>query len=299
MFGQRLNFFRRGGRRGDILRVYRGAFDEAAESGNPDVKIRAFSQVVDFCASSGLCRTDDSIKRNKVMYWTYNNLGDAWVAKTYQNPSEKNDALRKAVGCYREAVNVARDEAEKINSLQRIAAIYKQIGDVGNLNKTREAIVHSLGDEYKRLGYMRLAQNNRENPKTAEWLEKALAYVTREEVSFLGKCQNTLSICKMLAQSYKDAGDKANARRIGRLLHKTARLTIQAMEDKTTAERSREKQLEWYGKMLEGALVYGKGDRRLKKQTAGRIVGLLEEGERITSDGMSYGRDGLKKMLSV
>ena len=210
-----------------------------------------------------------------------------------------DDALRKAVGCYREAVNVARDEAEKINSLQRIAAIYKQIGDVGNLNKTREAIVHSLGDEYKRLGYMRLAQNNRENPKTAEWLEKALAYVTREEVSFLGKCQNTLSICKMLAQSYKDAGDKANARRIGRLLHKTARLTIQAMEDKTTAERSREKQLEWYGKMLEVALVYGKGDRRLKKQTAGRIVGLLEEGERITSDGMSYGRDGLKKMLSV
>ena len=148
MFGQRLNFFRRGGRRGDILRVYRGAFDEAAESGNPDVKIRAFSQVVDFCASSGLCRTDDSIKRNKVMYWTYNNLGDAWVAKTYQNPSEKNDALRKAVGCYREAVNVARDEAEKINSLQRIAAIYKQIGDVGNLNKTREAIVLTLGDEY-------------------------------------------------------------------------------------------------------------------------------------------------------
>ena len=68
MFGQRLNFFRRSGRRGDILRVYRGAFDEAAESGNPDVKIRAFSQVVDFCASSGLCRTDDSIKRNKVMY---------------------------------------------------------------------------------------------------------------------------------------------------------------------------------------------------------------------------------------
>lgn len=42
-------------------------------------------------------------------------------------------------------------------------------------------------------------------------------------------------------------------------------------------------------------MVYGKGDRRLKKQTAGRIVGLLEEGERITSDGMSYGRDGLKK----
>lgn len=83
------------------------------------------------------------------------------------------------------------------------------------------------------------------------------------------------------------------------MLHKTARLTIQAMEDKTTAERSREKQLEWYGKMLEVALVYGKGDRRLKKQTAGRIVGLLEEGERITSDGMSYGRDGLKKMLSV
>ena len=71
------------------------------------------------------------------------------------------------------------------------------------------------------------------------------------------------------------------------------------MEDKTTAERSREKQLEWYGKMLEVALVYGKGDRRLKKQTAGRIVGLLEEGVRITSDGMSYGRDGLKKMLSV
>ena len=160
-------------------------------------------------------------------------------------------------------------------------------------------MVHSLGDEYKRLGYMRLAQNNRENPKTAEWLEKALAYVTREEVSFLGKCQNTLSICKMLAQSYKDAGDKANARRIGRLLHNTARLTIQAMEDKTTAEKSREKQLEWYGKMLEVALVYGKGDRRLKTQTAGRIVGLLEEGERITSDGMSYGRDGLKKMLSV
>lgn len=49
------------------------------------------------------------------------------------------------------------------------------------------------------------------------------------------------------------------------MLHKTARLTIQAMEDKTTAERSREKQLEWYGKMLEVALVYGKGDRPAEK----------------------------------
>ena len=233
------------------------------------------------------------------MYWTFNNLGDAWAAKTYHNTSEKNDTLRRAIGCYREAVTVARNEAEKINSLQRIAAVYKQIGDVGNLNKTREAIVHSLGDEYKRLGYMRLAQNNLKNQKTTEWLEKALAYVTREEVSFLGKCQNTLSICKMLAQSYKNANDKENVRRIGWLMHKTARLTIQTMEDKAGAENSRKKKLEWYGKMLETALIYGKNDYRLKKQTAGRLVGLLEEGEHIMAEGILYERESLKKMLSV
>ena len=297
MFGQRFNLSGRE-KCSDILRVYRGAFDEASGSQNPDVKIRAFNQVVDFCASSDCCQTDNSIKRNKVMYWTYNGLGDAWVAKTRQNPSKRTNALRRAIGWYRDAVNVARDAAEKIDSLQRIAAVYKQIEDGENLNKTRESIVHSLSDEYKRLGYMQLAQNNLKNPKITEWLEKALAYVTKEEVSFLGKCQNTLSICKMLAESYKEAGDKVNARRITKLMHKTALLTIQAMEDKAGTEKKRTRQLEWYGKMLETVFVYGKGDRGLKKQTAGCLAGLLEENESVMADGILYGREALKKMLS-
>lgn len=299
MLSHNFNIFKRFRNPGDLLRVYRKAFERASGNKNPDVKIDAFSEVVNYCDSSQACRIDDSIKRNMVMFWTYNNLGDAWVAKTYQNPTEKNINFSQALDCYREAVRAARDNAEKINSLQRIASIYRHIEDHENLAKTREQIVEALSDEYKRLGYMRLVQTGADSTKNTEWLEQALNYVTKEEVSFLNKCQNTLTICDQLAKNYRKLGDKVNLKRVNRLLNKTAVITVRAIEDKIAAEENREKQLEWYGLMLETVLHYCCGDRKFRLGALRKIAFGLQVSETISADGTSYTPEMLKAMLSI
>lgn len=297
MFNHSLNFFKSFKKSGDLLRVYRGAFEEAAKTKDPDIKIKAFDTVVHYCDDSPACRTDDSIKRNMVMYWTYNNLGDAWVAKNYVNPENDYDNYLQAIEYYKEAVKIARDDTEKINSLQRISAIYKRMEDTENVHRTQEVIVDSLSDEYKRLGYMRLVKNGDNLTKNTQWLEKALDYVTKEEVSFLSKCQNTLVICKMLLENYRKTQDKVNLKRVNRLLNKTVGITVLAMEDKAIAEKVRTKKLEWYGKVLEIVLYYSENDRKLKLQTIGKIAEDLDSSEEILADGQKYDREMMLAML--
>lgn len=65
----------------DILHYYRLASQQAALAQTPEEEAAAYRQVVDFCEDSRVCRLDDSIKRNSVMFWSYNNIGDALLKK--------------------------------------------------------------------------------------------------------------------------------------------------------------------------------------------------------------------------
>lgn len=266
---------------GDLLRAYHAASEAAAEDASPDSKIKAYGKVIRSCGESDACRTDNSIKRNMVLYWTYNNLGDAWFQRNQNASSMAVDEAnyRKAISYYREAADIAVDGDEKVNSLQRIAEIYKHMEDAENFSKIQEDIVESLDDEHKKQGYLKLASGWQGGYKSTEWLEKALTFVMKEKVSLLDKCQNTLLICEMLMSNYKQQDDKENYRRIERLLGKTALIALRDLEDKAMEAVESSERLEFYAHMLKIVNYYYSNDSVFKMKAIQKIVNSLGEGE--------------------
>lgn len=266
---------------GDLLKIYKEAFEAAGQDFNPDIRIKAYDKVINYCSGSEACLIDSSVKRNMVLYWTYNNLGDAWLQRGKQSESATEDGhnYRNAISYYREAVTVAVDRDEKVISLRKIASIYKHIGDVENLRKVGEEIVDHLDDEHKRMSYMKLADIWKGTYKNTKFLEKALDFVNKEDVSLLDKCQNTLQICEMLLNNYKEIDDKENIKRINRLLNKTALIVIRDLEEKIVETSDRETQLDLYAKMLELVNRYCLDDSGFKMKAIQKIVNSIEDGE--------------------
>lgn len=283
-----------------LLGVYRTAFEKASRSDDPDVKISAYGQVVNFCGESRSCRIDESIKRNRVMYWSFNNLGDAFILKNRENNgTAREQNYQLAIAYYREALNLARDDAEKINSLKKIAEVYKCLEDAESLSRTEEDIVESLGDEYKRQGYVSLAASREDQGEKSEWLEKALEYVTKEEVSFLTKCRNTLAIGEMLADSYRSRRDGANVRRIRKLMENTAVLAIKALEDKLAGETRRGRQLEVYGEIVETAEKFCLQNKDFRQDILRKVCAGLDDSEVIYADGTALSKSILRRISGL
>lgn len=265
----------------ELLRVYRSAAVAATQDSSPESKIRAFNKVINYCDNSEACSTDDSLKRNVVLYWTYNHLGDAW-AQRHQAAGAAvmtEEDLRKAISFYQEAVDIAPDGEDKLNSLQRIAEIYKHMQNVEKLSKLEEGIVDSLDDAHKTQGYLELATATEDNYKSAEWLEKALSFVMKEKVNLLEKCQNTLLISDMLLKNYQIAEDKVNRNRMERLINKTAMISIRALEEKIANEEDRSAKLELYAAILKIVNQYCKTDSSFRMKAYQKIVNSLDVGE--------------------
>lgn len=265
----------------ELLRVYRSATEDVADDKSPENKIRAFGKVINYCGSSEACSTDDSLKRNVVLYWTYNHLGDAW-AQRHQAAGATTmteEDFRKAVSFYQEAVEVAPGGEDKLNSLQRIAEIYRHMQDVQSLSKLEEGIVESLDDAQKAQGYLELATVSENNYKSTEWLEKALSFVMKEKVNLLEKCQNTLLIADMLRNNYEATDDKDNRKRIERLINKTAMISIRALENKVVSEEDRSAKLDLYAAILKIVNQYCKTDSSFRMKAYQKIVNSLDEGE--------------------
>lgn len=283
----------------DILHHYRLASQQAALAHSPDEEIAAYSQVVHFCETTDFCRLDDSIKRNSVMFWSFNNIGDALIKKSRHGFRYKSDAdsCRKAVESYRAALYLARDSAEKISTWNKIAQAYKQMGDKSNWVKAEEEIIQNLAEEYKCAAYLRLAEKADEPKQAAELLENALDFVIRQKVSVLAKCRDMLEICNRLLRQYHRLKDRSNEQRIGNLQRRTVLLLMTAIENRIVRETDKERKRNWYNQLMITGNKYLPQDKLWKVQALQLLRNELSADEIWHLDGVKYCHKTIDKLL--
>lgn len=185
----------------DLLKIYRMAYEKAKYVKDFDEKILAFNDVINYCADSKLCVEDDSKKRNQVLFWTYNNIGDVFVEKNTKELNDENYFY--ALQYYNNALEFLSSDENKKSVLEKIAFIYGELQDDMSRQKTLEQIVMVEPDSMKRQAFVELAKVTDDVKLQAKYLENALNYVTYENVSVLEKCKNTLDICAWLLEIYE------------------------------------------------------------------------------------------------
>ncbi len=206
----------------DLLKIYRAAFEKAKYIKDADERILVLNEVINYCASSKICVEDDSLKRNQVLFWTYDNIGDIFVEKNIIEPNNENYIY--ALQYYRNAIEFLTSLNDKKAVLEKIAHIYIELQDEKLWYETLEQIVLLEDDEMKRQAYVELANKTDDIKLQIRYLENALNYVIYENVSVLEKCKNTLQICEKLLQMYEYTGAKSDYKRIAELKKKTLEL---------------------------------------------------------------------------
>ncbi len=272
----------------NILKVYQMANQAADQSQNPDDKIRAYDRVINFCRNDGVCQLDDTIKKSVVLYWSYNNIGDAL--------SEKNDPQR-SLQYYLKGLSFARDNLEKISVLNRMAHNYEKLGDRQNWLATKISIVENLKIEERRKAYLALLSEVREEAEMAVLLEKALQSVSGEELSLLAKCQNTLLISSKLTEIYRKRREKKNLKRIIDLTAKTAVLAVKSLEGRIDAENDHEQKLQLLGKLIEIENKFLQPGKARQKEIYRRLADTLGEDELFYYEGRKYTRARIYRKL--
>ncbi len=283
----------------DVLQAYRMANAAADMASNLDEKIKAYDAVINFCFSSRDCLLDDSTKRNMVMYWTYNNIGDALVSKNAKNSgfAFETENYVTALKYYNGSFQVARDDAEKMSSLQRIADVYQKLGNLDKWLITKEQIIDYMEDGCKRKAFTELAEHTDDGEIYASLYEKALIYVTKEEVSVLAKCQNTLEICDKLKAVYRAMGDTQSLKRLGELSDKAAFVAINALAERIDNEGDRNKKLSLFAQILELEEKYLGKDAEYRLHIYRQLEKMLEDGDVISINGTKYSKDKIHQML--
>src|SRR5574344_1163429 len=113
----------------DILHIYKMATEQALSARDLDEKIKAYSDVINFCMNSRNCRLADSVKRNKIILWSYEKIADFLVEKNNTNTFDKQN-YTDAIRYYNGAFQVAREKDDKLSILEKIAEIYALMGNV-------------------------------------------------------------------------------------------------------------------------------------------------------------------------
>lgn len=206
----------------DLLKMYRVAFEKVKYLQDIDDKLLAYNEVINYCANSKLCLVDDSIKRNQILFWTYNNIGDMFLARNSDVPETNNYVY--AVQYYQNALSFTKSSGEKFSTLEKIAHVYGELHDEKMWQKTLEQMVFETEDGLKRQAFVELAQKTDDLKLKAKYLENALNFIVDENVSALSKCQNTLKICAYLLEIYKVNGNKKAYARIKELQKNTLEL---------------------------------------------------------------------------
>ena len=283
----------------DILHYYRLASQQAALAQTPEEEAAAYRQGVNFCEDSRVCRLDDSIKRNSVMFWSYNNIGDALLKKGRSllgfKAASKNYA--EVLHSYDQALHSARDAAEKISTLNKMAQTYRLMGDKENWIKTEEKVIENLADSFKRPAYLKLAEQADDLSLAAALTEKALDYVLAETVSLRQKFRNLLDICSRLEKLYRRLKDGRNRTRLLELKRKTVRLLMSALENKIIRETDSRRKYVLYDELMRLGNHYLEDDRLWKVQILQLLKSELAEGEVWHLDGTKYSRKIIDKML--
>lgn len=206
----------------DLLKIYREAYEKTKYMQDIDDKLLAYNEVISYCADSKRCRVDDSIKRNQILFWTYNNIGDMFLARNHDEPAANNYIY--AVQYYRNALEFTDNAREKHATMEKMLHVYTELQDENGWRNVQEMIAMEEDDSLKRQAFVELAKSTDDPKLQAKYLEQALGFVMEENVSVLNKCQNTLEICRHLADIYQTVNDKAGYERIRRLQKSTLEL---------------------------------------------------------------------------
>ncbi|MBR1915987.1 MAG: hypothetical protein IJ830_06100 [Alphaproteobacteria bacterium] len=203
----------------DLLKKYREAYESAKYLYDIDDKLLGYQEVLNFCTNSKKCTKENTIKRNQVLFWTYNQIGDLFVQKN--GIDFKPDNYLYAVQYYRHALEFAASNEEQRETLQKLAKVYRDLKDEEEYQKTLEKIILLLDNAVQKEAMLDMAQSTQNVRHEAVWLENALELIDKENIGFLKKCQNKLTICDKLLGIYNRLNEKTEAARIEEMKNDT------------------------------------------------------------------------------
>lgn len=209
---------------GDILKAYREATDVSANNQNPDAEIAAYRKVIELGSRRSQIASDEQLKHDMIMYWSYNNMADALMQKSYHQAVKGagTENFEESLKYYRQGLHFARDNLERLSILNRMADSYKMLGDEEHLLAVKQKVIANFKSEDKRRAYQDLADSLTKPLLALKMYEEALNFINDEKVSLNEKCENTFMICEKLMFIYQSNHDQENYRRIKLLKENTA-----------------------------------------------------------------------------
>ncbi len=205
-----------------ILQAYYTALEESQKTNDYGKKVRAYNSVIGYCSNDTSCLNDNSRKRDMILYWTYNNLGDIFMEKA--RVQNAKGAYADAAESYQRALNFSRNSEEKIATMQKMSRLYSESGDFENFYNVQDVLIETYPPEDKREAYERLADNGTTLGKKIYFFEKALDSIKAEKTSALDRCHQTIILCEKLSPLYAWQKDYANLARIEELKQNTKTL---------------------------------------------------------------------------
>lgn len=204
-----------------FLHLYRVVRERDSYLSN-EAKIMQYSAVLRYFVKFLQLKEPYSETIRSVVYRIDLRLGDIYCDEaTY---GENNGRYFLAAEYYNQALLYARLPEEKNRVLQALKNIYHYLDDEDALVKLEQARAENYEPEDKFSVYIGLAQNT-ENPYVkAEFLAKALDFVTYQDKNFYAKYQDTLDVCSRLTVLYELIGEKNKATRVNGLREKTLKL---------------------------------------------------------------------------
>ena len=196
----------------DLLKIYRVANERSKYLSEIDDKLLSYGNVVQFCANSKKCAQQNSIKRNQILFWTYNQMGDLFMQKNLDTFEPQNYTL--ALEAYRNALEFSKQDEDQNEVLKKMRDIYLVLEDENGFFQTSNQMAQLLDDTLKAENFLKLADEASNKYQEAYFLEQALRFVKKENISLLEKCKDTLSLCARLLKIYKKVGLKTQAERI-------------------------------------------------------------------------------------
>ncbi len=110
----------------NLMQSFRLARRIADSSRDVDERIEAYSSVLDFCTRTKVCRMEQSIKKQTLMFWVYDKLGDAFA--------EKKD-IASAIDAFKKSFALARSSEQKNSVLDKIIKLRGYNADMSAVAK--------------------------------------------------------------------------------------------------------------------------------------------------------------------
>ena len=205
-----------------LIKKYRQAFEASKHLSSIDDKLLGYDNVIRFCARHKSCLEKQSVKRNQVLFWTYNNIGDLFLQKNLDHFEMLN--FQNALSSYQNALEFSKDDEDQVEVLKKIRDIYDALGDENAAKGVSKEISEYIDDALKIDMFLHLANTSSNKTEESYFLEQALKYISDEKISFLKKCRGKLYICERLLQIYQKALQHSDTLRIEKIRNETKQL---------------------------------------------------------------------------